>query len=232
MDNQTIQQITGEIATLITILSPLALAFFGAYKANLHKYVQAKIDTIDDDRLRKVATDTLNRVDSIATNVITNIDVNIKPAIIEDIKKGSMTCDDLNNLKSIAKDDILNQMTKDSRIALGNTVGDMNAYVETLIEAKLAQLKIDSTSPVSKTVLPEIIVPQVDTTELTNQLQQVQAERDNLQNQVNGIAYDKASIEQINQQLVIEKAQLETDKQILQDKLNSITQVVQPTTTM
>lgn len=180
MDNTTIQQITGEIATLITILSPLALALFGAYKAQLHKYVEAKIDTIKDDNLRKVANDILDRVDAIATNVITNIDVNMKPTIIEDIKKGSMTKDDLNNLKSIAKNTILEQLTKDSKIALGSTVGDMNSYINTLIEAKLAELKVNPTSPVSKTVLPEVVVPVVDTTELENKLSQFQTEKDNL----------------------------------------------------
>lgn len=237
MDNQQIQTITGEICTLITILSPLALALFGAYKANIHKYVQAKIDTIDDDNLRKVATDTLDRVDKIATNVITNIDVNMKPAIIEDIKKGSMTREDLMNLKSIAKDNILNQMTTDSRIALGNTVGDMNSYLETLIEAKLAQLKIDSTSPVSKTEINMPTKEELDAIDLQNKLTQVQADKDNLTQQLSQISNDKVSVEQSNTQLVAQNQQLTSqvqdlqaqvqqvinDKQIVQSKLDSIT---------
>lgn len=237
MDNQTLQQITGEIATLVTILSPLALAFFGAYKANIHKYFQAKIDTIDDDRLRKVATDTLDRVDKIATNVITNIDVNMKPAIIEDIKKGSMTRDDLVNLKSIAKDNILKQMTKDSRIALGDTVGDMNSYLETLIEAKLAELKIDTTSPVSKTEINMPTKEELDAIDLQNKLTQVQADKDNLTQQLSQVSNDKVNVEQANSQLSQQNAQLtnqvqdlqtqiqqlSNDKQIVQSKLDSIT---------
>lgn len=245
MDNQTLQQITGEIATLVTILSPLALALFGAYKAQLHKYVQAKIDTIQDDNLRKVATDTLDRVDKIATNVITNIDVNIKPAIIEDIKKGSMTRDDLVNLKSIAKDNILKQMTKDSRIALGDTVGDMNSYLETLIEAKLAELKIDTTSPVSKTEITMPTKEEIDNDSLRNQLsqaqaqlQQVQADKDSISQQLSQFQEAKRqadlSWQEMSNQvsaLTSEKQQLETDKQVLQSKLDSITQVVQPVAT-
>lgn len=232
MDNTTYQQIIGELGTLITIFAPLLTAYKLALALGLDDYIESKISLIKDDKLRKIAENIKTRVENITVNTITMIEAVEKPIIIEGIKNGSMTKDDLTSLKNKAIETIKSQLTTEGQTDLQNTVGDVNSYLNALVEAKLADSKVNSTSSISKTVLPEIIAPVVDTTELTNQLKQVQAEKDNLQNQVDRIAYDKASVEQINQQLVIEKAQLETEKQILQNKLNSITEVVQPTSNM
>jgi hypothetical protein len=224
--NQTYQQIIGEIGTLITIFAPLLTAYKLALALGLDNYIESKISLIKDDNLRKIAENIKIRVENITVNTITMIEAVEKPIIIESIKNGSMTKDDLISLKAKAVETIKNQLTTEGKTDLQNTVGDINSYLDTLIEAKLADLKVNDSSSISKTILPEIITPVVDTTELTNANVQLQADKDNLTAQVNQIANDKASVEQANQQLLVEKQQLEADKQALQSKLDVINNAI------
>lgn len=229
MDNTTYQQIIGEIGTLITIFAPLLTAYKLALALGLDNYIESKITLIKDDNLRKIAENIKTRVENITVNTITMIEAVEKPIIMESIKNGSMTKDDLTNLKTKAIETIKSQLTNEGQTDLQNTVGDTNTYLNTLIEAKLAQLKIDSTSPISKTVLPEVITPVVDTSVLTNQINQLQSDKDVLAQQIAQVTSDKANIEQTNAQLSsqvdslnIQVSQLANDKQTVQAKLDSI----------
>jgi hypothetical protein len=239
MDNTTYQQVIGEIGTIITIVSPLLVAFIGAYKLKVHEFIEAKINAIKDDNLKKVAQNVLDRVENLTTTTITMLDATLKPQIIENIKSGAMTKDNLLRLKTDAIDIIKKQLTTDGVNDLQNSVGDVNTYLDTLIEAKLADLKVDSTSSVSKTIVPEVSQDVIDNTELKNQLAQLQAEKDELLKQVEVVNLDKTNVEQANSQLVnkvndltTQNSQLLADKQAIQSKLDAInatlSQVVQP----
>lgn len=239
MDDQTYQEIIGEVGTLITIVSPLLIAIYGAYKAKLHKYIEAKIDTIQDEKLRKVAENALSRVEDLATSTITMLDATEKPKIIEAIKSGTMTKDNLLDLKQTAIETIKKQLTTDGMTDLQNTVGDINLYLNNLVESKLADLKVDNTSSVSKTEIALPTSEEIDNASLRNQLTQVQADKNNLQSQVNQISTDKANVDRANieltnqiNDLTIKNAQLLADKQDIESKYNAInatlSQIVQP----
>lgn len=244
MDNQTYQQIIGEIGTVITIVSPLLVAFIGAYKLKVHEFFEAKINNIKDDNLKRVAQNTLNRVESLTTSTITMLDATIKPQIVENIKNGTMTKDNLLSLKQQCIETVKKQLTNEGLVDLQNTVGDVNTYMDILVESKLADLKVDNNSSVSKTEITLPTSEELDNVSLKNQLSQVQtqlqstqSEKDNLSQQLVQIQSDKVNIEQNNQQLAIQVNDLTTqnsnlNQQVLDltNKLNAITQVVQPQT--
>jgi len=229
MDTATYQQIIGEIGTLITIFAPLLTAYKLALALGLDDYIESKISLIKDDKLRNIAENIKTRVENITVNTITMIEAVEKPIIIEGIKNGSMTKDDLTSLKNKAIETIKSQLTTEGQTDLQNTVGDVNSYLNALVEAKLADSKVNSTSSISKTVLPEVIIPIVDTTELTNQLSQIQIERDNLQNQLNQVANDKLNIEQTNNQLAQQLSNLQIEKDTVQSKYDVIVNAVTST---
>jgi chromosome segregation ATPase len=236
MDNTTYQQIIGEIGTLISIFAPLLTAYKLLLALGFDKYIESKISLIKDDNLRKVAENIKIRVENLAVNTITMLEAVEKPQIISAIESGAMTKDDLKGLKAKAIETIKSQLSNEGQADLQNTVGDINSYLDTLIEAKLATLKVDPTSPVSKTEIPAPSQEELDNVSLRNQLdqtlsqlQQIQVERDNLSQQVSQISSDKSNIEQqlsqISNQvndLTSQNQQLISDKQSLQNKFDAL----------
>jgi chromosome segregation ATPase len=230
MDNTTYQQIIGEIGTLISIFAPLLTAYKLALAFGFDKYIESKINLIKDDNLRKVAENIKTRVENLTVDTITMLEAVEKPIIVQGIKDGSMTRNDLVGLKSKAIETIKNQLTTQGQTDLQNSVGDVNTYIDTLIEAKLADLKVDSTSSVSKTEIAMPTKEELDNAELTNklsqvqtQLQQVQSEKDNLSQQVNQITNDKTNMEQINQQLSSQVNNLNNQNQSLSQQVQDLT---------
>jgi len=224
------EQLQSQLLLIEQVIIGGAIAFGLAYLLKevgvLFAYLKTKTALIKDEKVRKIVDSTLDAVDKLVIKNITNADVNLKPIILQSIADGKVTPDEINSLLDVVKNNILRQLSEDSIKVLNNSLGDVDSYLESTIEDKLATLKIDPTSAVSKTILPEKSVVVIDTTELTNQLNQLQADKDNLQNQVNGITYDKASIEQANTQLVNEKSQLTQQVSDLQSKLDIINNAI------
>jgi len=187
---------------------------------------------ISDEKTRGLVNDGFDRIVDLLDTEITNAESTAKPLILQKIAEGQLNKDSLKDIGVEVAKSVMNQLPEKTINLLQQEVNDVSLYVNKKLEQRLDKLKQDTNSGVSKTVISEVIIPQANVTELTNKLNQVQLEKDNLQNQMNQIANDKVNAEQTNQQLVIEKQQLEADKQTLQSKLDSITQVVQPTTTM
>lgn len=242
MDNQLYQQIIGEIGTLITIFAPLLTAYKLALALGFDKYIDSKIELIKDDKLRKVAENIKDRVESLAVNTITMLEAVEKPIIIENIKNGSMTKADLINLKPKAIEIIKSQLTTKGQTDLQNTIGDVNTYLDTLVEAKLADLKVNNASSVSKTEIALPTSEEIDNASLRNQLVQAQSEKEAISQQFTQLQNDKVNVEQANVQLsnqindlTNKLSQSQSQIQDLTNKLNTITstlsQVVSSPTT-
>lgn len=226
LQQQTSQLLQIIIGGLFSALLGLAVV----YAKKGFAYLKLKSNSIEDTEARAVVQKALDNLDDVLVTNITSADSTLKPIILKDIADGKVTKDELNSLADTVMNNTLKQLGNDSLDVLNGALGDTNGYIENRIEKILADLKVDNTSSVTKTVIPEIPQDIKDNTELKNKLNQVQVERDSLQNQVNGIAYDKASIEQVNSQLTnqvqdlqAQIQQLVADKQTVQAKLDSIT---------
>lgn len=213
LQQQTSQMLQIIIAGLFSALLGIAIVYLKKGFA----YLKLKSNSIEDTDARNVIQKTLDNLDNVLITNITSADSTLKPIILKDISDGKVTKDELNSLADTVMNNTLKQLGDDSLDVLNKALGDTNGYIENRIEKILADLKIDNTSSVTKTIIPEISQEVKDTTELNNKLNQIQIE--------------KSNIEQSNQQLLLEKQQLEADKQALQSKLDSITQVVQPQVT-
>ena len=155
MDN-TNQQIINEVIKIVEILFTIGGALFAIYKTNIKGYLNAKADGIKDEKVRKLAKDSIDVIDKLVTTEVTNADVVLKPAIVQAISDGKVTKEELNTLKPIVIDKIKAQLAEDSQKALSSTITNLDTYLDSKVEEVLANLKINPTSVVSKTVIPVV----------------------------------------------------------------------------
>ena len=202
MDNQLLNQTLGAIISIVQILLPLGSAFYGFYKVGGVKFIKSKIGLISDSRTRDLVNAGFDRIVDLLDTEITNAESTAKPLILQKIAEGQLNKDSLKDIGVEVAKSVMSQLPEKTINLLQQEVNDVSVYVNKKLEQRLDKLKQDPNSGVSKTILPEVIVPVVDTNELTNKLNQVQVERDNLLQQVNQIAIDKSNIEQANNQLV------------------------------
>lgn len=228
------EQLQSQLLLIEQVIIGGAIAFGLAYLLKevgvLFTYLKTKTSLIKDEKVRKIVDSTLDAVDKLVIKNITNADVNLKPIILQSIADGKVTPDEINSLLNIVKNNTLRQLSDDSIKVLNDSLGDVDSYLESTIEDKLATLKLDPTSAVSKTILPEKSVVVVDTTELINANIQLQADKDSLSKQLVQLQEAKRQSDLSWQEMANQISVLSNDKQALQSKLDSITQVVQPTT--
>lgn len=156
MSTELQTQIIGEIGTIITILTPLLGVIIAIFKLKINTLIESKINLIKDEKLRKLAQGAVTILEDLVTKEITNADLTLKPIIIQKIANGEMSKKDIDGIKDIVKDNVVKQLTEDSKIALSNVTQDFNQYLDSYVESRLGELKIDPASPVSKTVIPEL----------------------------------------------------------------------------
>lgn len=240
MDINLQNQLTNLAITVLGGALSVLSIYASIYVKKAVDLAKAKAEQIQDAQAKQIVNDTLDKTNDLIKIGIEALENTTKKDIIADIQTGKVDKSALLQLKDDVQNDVLKQLGDGGISILNGTISDVDKYISDKIESTLATLKIDCSSPVSKTILPEVIVPQVDTTELQNKLNSVQAEKDELTAQVNQIASDKANVEQANTQLSNQVndlnnqvLQLATDKQTVQAKLDSINatlnQGVQPT---
>lgn len=242
MDNQIIQQSLATVLNICEVIIPFGAFCYAFYKGKGVDFVKAKIGLIDDEDTRKLIGDAFDRVDSLLDTEMSNLEATVKPQLLKDIAEGNLNKDSLKDLGVQAVKAVMAQLPDKSKELLAQEVNDLELYVNKRLEKLLGDAKLNPQSSIQKTVLPEIPQEQLDNDSLRNQLaqaqsqlQQSQAEKDSLFQQVSMITNDKVNIEQqlsqLNNQisdLQNQNQTLASDKQALQAKLDSITQVVQP----
>jgi predicted nucleic acid-binding Zn-ribbon protein len=245
MDTNTQTQIINILGNFITIVLPslgvlykLGKGLYTIYHDKAKEYMDTKINSIKNEDLRKAVKSAEDTLDKLITKEITNADVVLKPEILSAISKGTMTTDDINNLKNIVRDNVLKQIPNDCQEVIPSLTNDLNMYLNSAVETILGELKLDPNSPVTKTVIPEVSQEVIDNASLRNQLaqsqsqlQQVQLDKDNLSQQLLQVQEAKRVSEQSWQDLANQVSSLSTENQNLKAKLDSITQVVQPIVT-
>lgn len=165
MDANIQQQLITEGIKIFEILLGIGGVVLATYHTKIRKYLDKKTDAIDNEDVRKLAKETIDVIDKLVTNEVTNADIILKPAIIQAISDGRVTADELTSLKGIVKDKVLQQLSHDSKNAVSTTIANLDTYLDSTVETILGQLKLDPTSPVSKTIIPEVTNEVVDSTE-------------------------------------------------------------------
>lgn len=140
------------IGGIISVASANAIAYFKK-KTELAK---ANLKKIDNENARNILNNTLVEIEELITTNIISAENTLKPIILKGIEDGVLDKDELQSLAKVVKEDVLNQLSKQSMIVLTNTLNDSNSYLEKKIERILAELKSKDGTEVNRTVIENI----------------------------------------------------------------------------
>ena len=137
LENTVIQLLGIIIGGLLAIASAYATLFV----AKATQKAKVEIEKLNDERQRKIANATLNKVDELLRTNIIALENTVKKDMLVLIEDGKIEKDELKKLAQDVKANVLNQLGEDSIAILNGTLGDVNGYLEVRIEEKLAEIK-------------------------------------------------------------------------------------------
>jgi len=226
MDNQLLNQTLGAIISIVQILLPLGSAFYGFYKVGGVKFIKSKIGLISDSRTRDLVNAGFDRIVDLLDTEITNAESTAKPLILQKIAEGQLNKDSLKDIGVEVAKSVMSQLPEKTINLLQQEVNDVSVYVNKKLEQRLDKLKQDSNSGVSKTILPEVITPIVDTTELENKNIELTNKNSTLSDEVNDLQNANLQLTQNSEQVQTEKDNLLAQVNQLQAKLDTINNAI------
>ena len=149
-------QIQQSLYTILGLLISLATIYVVIYLNRLIKLAKEKANAIQNEEQKKIVNDTLDRLNKVLLTNIVRAENTVKKDILVQISDGKITKDELNKLAEDVKNDVINQMGQDAITLLSQTYGDINGYIESLLEKQLADLKASGEIPTGASKLSEI----------------------------------------------------------------------------
>ena len=137
LENTVIQLLGIVIGGLLAIAS----AYMTLFVAKATQRAKAETEKLNDERQRKVANATLNKVDELLRTNIIALENTVKKDMLVLIEDGKIEKEEVKKLAQNVKENVLNQLGDDSLAILNDTLGDVNGYLEVRIEEKLAEIK-------------------------------------------------------------------------------------------
>ena len=137
LENTVIQLLGIIIGGLLAIASAYATLFV----AKATQKAKVEIEKLNDERQRKIANATLDKVDELLRTNIVALENTVKKDMLVLIEDGKIEKDELKKLAQNVKENVLNQLGEGSIAILNETLGDVNGYLEVRIEEKLAEIK-------------------------------------------------------------------------------------------
>lgn len=139
--------------TTVNVLSTIILGALGLVLVQIFTFLRSKTSLIQDEGARNIVNDTLNKVEKLINTNIIAVDNVSKPLIVKAIKDGKVEKSELSKLAIEVKENVLKQMGQDSIDLLNSKLGDVDDFIAKKIEEQLHVLKLDNTTPVSRTRL-------------------------------------------------------------------------------
>ena len=137
LENTVIQLLGIVIGGILAIASAYATLFV----AKATQKAKVEIEKLNDERQRKIANATLDKVDELLRTNIVALENTVKKDMLVLIEDGKIEKDELKKLAQNVKENVLNQLGEGSIAILNETLGDVNGYLEVRIEEKLAEIK-------------------------------------------------------------------------------------------
>jgi chromosome segregation ATPase len=187
-------------ALLATVLS-----FGGAYGTyavkKIFDYFMTKTTVIKDTEARDVANNALSTLDTLLETNITYAENVLKQPIVQSIKDGKVTKDELKSLANIVKTNVTSQLTDSSKTALSQIAVNVEDFIDKRLEKVLGDLKVSDASSVKATEIKMPTQQELDTVSLQTQLNQAQADKNTISQQLQQLQNDKSTVDQANAQL-------------------------------
>lgn len=140
MNNQIMDALGLLLTTVITggigVISTMVAVYFNNLKVKL----QAETKKIENEETRKLINTALDRLNDL---VVTNVQ-SANETLVKEIKeqsKDGYDKSDLLAIKNVVKNNILTQLSQDSKDLLALEINDLNSYIDNKIEVVLSEIK-------------------------------------------------------------------------------------------
>lgn len=104
-------------------------------------FAKSKTQLIDDERQRSIIDNALNRLNDLVFGGVRAMEVSVASELREAVKDGKVDRNELLKLKDVVRNEVLAGMNADMKNAIELGVGEIDGYVNTLIENALADIK-------------------------------------------------------------------------------------------
>ena len=140
MNNQIMDALGLLLTTVITGGIGVISTTIAVYFNNLKVKIQAETNKIQNEETKKLVNNALDRLNDL---VITNVQ-SAQETLVKTIKeesKDGYSKEDLLAVKDVVKNNILVQLSQDSKDLLASEISDLDLYVDNKIEVILAEIK-------------------------------------------------------------------------------------------
>ena len=140
MNNQIMDALGLLLTTVITGGIGVISTTIAVYFNNLKVKIQAETNKIQNEDTKKLVNNALDRLNDL---VITNVQ-SAQETLVKTIKeesKDGYSKEDLLAVKDVVKNNILVQLSQDSKDLLASEISDLDSYVDSKIEVILAEIK-------------------------------------------------------------------------------------------
>lgn len=136
---QILGQFLGDlIQGVLSILLQGALVY-GLYKGTA--FLRLKVANIKDEQLQNVITNSLNRLEDMVEKGVKATEVSVGASLREAVKDCKVDKSELYALKDVVRNEVLEGLSEDFKTNIELGVGDLNVYINQLIEIKLDEIK-------------------------------------------------------------------------------------------
>lgn len=125
------------------LVMTIAIALIALLFTTAKKFLLGKIALIQDEKQQNLALNALKRIDDIVEKTVKMFDQTVVQELKNASADGKLTKEEIEDIQRKTSIEINALMSSDLRRALMETVGDVDAYIKALTEAKVLDLKKD-----------------------------------------------------------------------------------------
>lgn len=135
------ESLTVLLVTIVCGAISVATAYISNYAKKLTEKAKAETAKIENEAQKTLIDKAINRVDELITVNVVKMEQTLVKEIKEKASDGKIDKDELKEVAKIVENDVLNQLSKESKELISLEIDDINGYIAAQIELTLASLK-------------------------------------------------------------------------------------------
>lgn len=135
------ESLTVLLVTIVCGAISIATAYISNYAKKLTEKAKAETAKIENEAQKTLIDKAINRVDELITVNVVKMEQTLVKEIKEKASDGKVDKDELKEVAKIVENDVLNQLSKESKELISLEIDNINAYIAAQIELTLASLK-------------------------------------------------------------------------------------------
>ena len=135
------ESLTVLLITIVCGAISVATAYVSTYAKKLAEKAKVETAKIENEAQKVLIDNAINRVDELITVNVVKMEQTLVKEIKEKASDGKVDKDELKDVAETVKNDVLNQLSKESKELISLEIDDISGYIAAQIELTLASLK-------------------------------------------------------------------------------------------